>query len=226
MIKRILELKAWHIFIPFLLILVAVPLAPQIEETDTYITMHQDSYYNIVFTLIGTLCWGTIIVWMYVIGLTFIKRIPKDIPSNITLFKILFLLFVISFLWIYMSVSTMDITNMNSIGSYFITAFGFLFFLCFFIIAKQVAKAISIWEYNGNVRFWHYLLNIFFIIYFPLGIWFLQPKVNRMINGEIGTRRIKLSEDNGVVYNCSNCGAKVYFGQTKCQRCGELFENV
>jgi hypothetical protein len=222
---RILKLKSWQLIIPFSITVIVIVLSPHSDySSNNIIIIHHSLYYNIVVALLGSFYWGTLLAWLYTVGSSFIMRIPKDISSHITLFKFLSSLGAVSLLCLTLSMISID--AINGMLSYISAMFIFLFFFCFFIISKQVARAISIWEYNGNIRFWHYLLNFFFIIYFPLGVWFVQPKVKRMINGEIGTRHSKLIEENEVVYSCSACGAKVELGQTRCQQCGETFENT
>jgi TRAP-type C4-dicarboxylate transport system permease small subunit len=212
---RILKFKSWQIFIPCLIAFGAVALAAE---------LHSIGYY-ICCIIGGIIYWGSLFVWLYIAGIAFINKIPTNTKKNEKLFKQLFVLAFFAICLFVVSLVIME-SNRNEFLSILFISSGVSIFIIYLIITKMVARAITIWEYNGNVSFKYYSLNYFLVIYFyPIGVWFIQPNVNKMTNGELGSKKIHPSIEDRENYCCSACGAVVELGCTKCPKCGEVFED-
>ncbi|MEM6297715.1 MAG: hypothetical protein AAF740_03400 [Bacteroidota bacterium] len=52
---------------------------------------------------------------------------------------------------------------------------------CLIAIPYCAAKSIKVAEKQGKVSFWNPIGTLFLILIFPIGIWFLQPRINRLV---------------------------------------------
>jgi len=167
-------------------------------------------------------------LWYYALGIGFINNVQKLVRLNINTFKV----------WFLICCSSLIIIVILLIGSASTDQFVQIIILCvqtlclvylvsYIYLIWIIARAISIWEMNGDGEFTYYIGKFFLLWVFPLGLWAIQSKANKMINGEIGPFQIqdisKATSDKSEYY-CSACGADVVQGQKKCNNCGEIFE--
>lgn len=133
----------------------------------------------------------TFTLWIYAIGVYGQERIAALglKPMNIKLFKPNVIIVGVFFL-VGLAVSafqgdvdqtTTDTEGVEDIvyavGMLYI---GFAMVQTVFFACKTIAKV----EYRREVSFGDYINNVFMIFFFVFGIWFLQPKVNRLIAEE------------------------------------------
>jgi hypothetical protein len=51
---------------------------------------------------------------------------------------------------------------------------------CIFYIAFFASKSLAMAEKSGPVTFYDYAGPLFLIYFFPVGVWFVQPRINRL----------------------------------------------
>jgi hypothetical protein len=61
----------------------------------------------------------------------------------------------------------------------YIIPFLYLFAIGYVYLTYWVAKTIKLLELQREVRFSEFIREFFLIWFFPIGIWFIQPKINR-----------------------------------------------
>jgi hypothetical protein len=140
-------------------------------------------YYAVMMVLFAAL----IFCWLYSLGTNLCKRLPEAIKMNLTGFKLsLFIAVackVFSAAYMYFLFG-----GISAGGEWHAATFAvlvplqlmsmFCTFYCFYFIAK----ALKTIELQQAVTFNDCALEFFGIWIFPVGIWFVQPKINKIFN--------------------------------------------
>lgn len=119
--------------------------------------------------------------WLYSAGVGLNRIIPNEYKLKVTRFKIslsvpLLFIVVISY-WLYNRVNGNPIPlNFELIFSFHLLSM-FCLFYCFYFVARAIRTA----EMKKKVSFTDFVGLFFLIWFFPIGIWFVQPRINRVI---------------------------------------------
>lgn len=140
---------------------------------------------TIVFDIINFLFITSFLGWMYTLGINLHAKLPKEIKMNLLLFKILL---IIPF--VYMTIlnffvlgahGNMEVlqnaspaTQVLMILLHLISMFGMFYGLYF------NAKALKSVTNKREVVFREFSKSFYLMWFFPIGIWFIQPTVNRL----------------------------------------------
>jgi hypothetical protein len=173
-----LKWKAWQIF----LLIVVFPFATQSLIMKALINSQEletGLLFN-VMPLIMLIFIGIYLLWFWSLGTELNKIVPEDIRLKVSRFK-----FGIKFCAIYMVVFQMFfIATANGYGSStymswiiipHLVAMYFMFYSIYFISKNLVA-----FENNKNDKSKSSKVTFFLMWFFPLGIWFVQPRINKM----------------------------------------------
>jgi len=160
--NRILKAKHWQIFIFLIVGLIIGNI--HIENNPTL---------NVILLLTGMLIY---MVYPFSVGIELQAHLPKEIKLNSNLF-----LFN-SFIWFLFYAATMILTDgegymftgLKSLP-FFYAFYAFVHFLSFPV---KTLKSIEIYK---KAKFGDYLGDFLLIIFLPIGIWFLQPRINNAI---------------------------------------------
>jgi len=193
MIDRFLKAKHWQLF----LIIFGIPMISQFIAMGRMMSnmlSHQPPYSMIdfmaIFPLIMAIVIGVLFGWFWSIAIGLQKLIPHNVELKVKRFKIflfipltymclinVFILFTIS--------GIMDRASPNGIfiGSIlaFVIPLHLFSIFCMFHTLYFVAKTIKTAELQREVTFSDYAGEFFLIWFFPIGIWFVQPKINKLI---------------------------------------------
>jgi hypothetical protein len=185
MIEKILRAKHWQIFgivfiIPYSLQFTAMTIAKNDHER----MMDFSPFIMIIFFL-------GLFGWFFSIATGLKNRIPEGIKMKIKKFKIFL---IIPMLYIPFAFGLMDLlfenlanndgeANGAMIGGslaiifplHILSMFGFLYSFYF------VAKTYKTVELQKKVTFSDFAGEFFMLLFFPIGIWVIQPKINKMI---------------------------------------------
>ena len=166
--ENLLKAKSWIIFT---LMIVGFLLLRFSIENDIFTTL--------ILNIFGLLIY---MIYPLSVGLYLHDHLPKRIELNYTLF------IINSFVWfityaVIMIISDnkgMTFTGFSVIPMLYVI-YAFLDFLAFPV---RVLKSI---ELERRAKFGDYLGDFFLILFFPIGIWFLQPRIRKIVvpNGEI-----------------------------------------
>jgi len=159
----ILKLKHWQIFI---LLFVA-----SIMSNFTWV---DHDLFNMAFNLSGILLYLT---WYFIIGLELSEYLPKKIELPTTMFVINGFVLVLSIVVLIMFFD-------GSFSSNGIIGFLWVVYLMyatvqFFFYPSKILKSI---ELTKEARFGDYIGYVLLMIFWPIGIWWIQPKLNKLIS--------------------------------------------
>jgi hypothetical protein len=169
----ILKAKHWHLFLLF--------IGPQMVAN---FSDNPIQHYVVLFS--GVLNIIILSAWFWQIGVELLKNHDLDIVNFH--FKVSFIS-TVSFLILNLfgssitrviHVSEIDSAWMNENWGLFFTRIYFIF--CFIYCAGHCARVIKSIELKEVATLNYYFAMAIGILLFPLGVWFFQPKVNRIVS--------------------------------------------
>lgn len=178
-----LKLKHWQLFLIFFLSMFIL----QIGMIPTLILSKEYNFLGIIiglFTGLGVLLF---LGWFYFI----IKGLDKKIENqNLRIYKKYFLyllLFPVLYLTIVLSVLPQGFTistegsTVKTIWQIFIIPAHLFSMFCIFFMLYKAAKTIKTVELQKKVTFSDFAGEFFLLWFSPIGIWILQPKINKFV---------------------------------------------
>lgn len=186
MIEKFLKAKHWQIFmltfgLPFLIQIIMILMT--IIGNDPMIMMN-------IFPVIMILFLGGFLGWFWSIGVGLQIKVPNDVKMKVKKFKVFLIIPLIYMLFISISVGSMFNATFTGqepspgmIGSMvgIIVPLHLFSMFCIFYCLYFVAKTFKTVELQREVTFSDFAGEFFMIWFFPIGIWIVQPKVNKMI---------------------------------------------
>jgi hypothetical protein len=118
--------------------------------------------------------------WMYIVGINLHAKIPSSIFLNIRKFKTLLIFSFSYLLTLLIGLLFIELGNGTNSGLVDITAFilAIIPILCLLYCFYFIAKGLKIIENQEDVTFKDFFSNYLSMLYLPIGIWFIQPKIN------------------------------------------------
>lgn len=198
MIKKFLKAKHWQLFslmygIPFVIqiIIFAILVISVGIDQDTFNHFSFLQFFPLMMVIYSGLFFGWF--WSIVMGLQ--KKIPKNTKMKINRFKVLFFIPLSYILIISIYLGTIfsgislgeDKPQPLLISTIMILVFPLHLFsmFCMFYLLYFVSKTIKTVELQRDVTFRDYVGEFFLIWFFPIGIWFIQPKINKMTENDL-----------------------------------------
>lgn len=181
MIKKFLKAKHWQIFmvtfgLPFLIQLILMPMT--IMANDPMIMMK-------TFPIIMILFIGGFFGWFWSIAIGLQQVISEDYKLNVGKFKIFLLIPVVYMIFFLGFFTTSFSSGGPNPGIFAIIVPLHLFSMfCIFYSLYFVAKTFKTAELQRKVTFSDFAGEFFMIWFFPIGIWIIQPKINKMIESK------------------------------------------
>lgn len=178
--KSILKMPAWQIFIITLILpllfqfaLPAVFLFSSVEVTMIYMMS------IILFQVL------MILTWIISIGIGLLKKIPKIPSLNKTyfIFNSTYILgYIIFFILFaaYMVHSMFIGIDVDPSALLVILPFHLYGMICVIYITFFIGKSVVSVEKKKEAIYSEYLEIILMIIFFPVGVWLLQPRINKI----------------------------------------------
>ena len=135
--------------------------------------------------------YGVFFGWFWSVAIGLQSKIPEHVTMKVKKFKILFfipLLYLLGML-VYFFFAFSSFFQLNPIpnpqlilGVFAIILPLHLFSMfCIFYIMYFVSKTLKTVELQREVKFGDFVGEFFMVWFFPIGIWMIQPKVNKMI---------------------------------------------
>ncbi|MBO0331369.1 hypothetical protein [[Muricauda] lutisoli] len=201
MTKILLKAKHWQLF----LLMIGIPLLSQIymysriwmiESTSSTVESKegftqvlnekfiQFDWYPFIFLLFSLLFFGWL--WSLAIGLQ--KWGPADIHMKTSTFKVFFFIPLIYILLIISSMSGVFsgngfLLNPRTIIAVIVPLHLFSMF-CIFHSIYFAAKTLKIAELKRKIVFGDFIGEFFLLWFYFIGIWIIQPKVNKFVTDE------------------------------------------
>lgn len=178
--KKILLIRHWTLFCLFLipsLILVAV----MIFSDNFTMEVSDPSFFVYAFAMVATIL--VFLMWSYSLGENLIRRIQSNTSFESMIFKIACLVILIFGIFAFILILSFYKRPTWTINSFIKT---FLITLCitsiisYVLIAFFNAKAIKSVENNKTIRFKDFFWEFLMFLFLPIGIWILQPKINKI----------------------------------------------
>lgn len=183
--KIFLRLKHWQLF----LLLVGPAILFDIFLFGSIIFPLDRSFIVIVFPFVMIFSMGILFGWLYAMGTNLHKQLPGNVTMNIVSFTILFLvafifmtsIFVLIFISLNRALADKEPLNLSM--STALIFFLYLFFMyCMFYCLYFTAKALKAVELQRPVTFGDYAGEFFLIWFFIIGVWIIQPRLNRLFS--------------------------------------------
>jgi hypothetical protein len=159
--NKILTLRNWQVF---LILIAGLVLANVSIEDNPNLTL--------VFLLLGM---TTYFAWILLTGHGLYQLLPGKIKLNYNLF------IVNSGVWLVAYTVIMTISDgkgMTFTG--FATLPGFYFFYAFLHFMLFPVRTLKSIELDRRAGISECILDFFLVVFLPIGIWFLQPRINKV----------------------------------------------
>lgn len=191
---RFLKAKHWQLF----LLTFVIPFLLQILFIIQIFFITQQVYLNggapdsVALAMGGSLftipCFMVLfvsiyLVWIWSVSIDFQKKVPANLIMKVKKFKMLFFFPLVYAVVFIVSVTHFPISMRLQPNAIFFSVFFsvHLFAMyCMFYSLYFMAKTIKTVELQRKVSFGDFAGEFFMIWFFPIGLWILQPKINKM----------------------------------------------
>ena len=195
MIEKILKAKHWQIFllnfgVPMILhITMMITMFSKIgneEKPDASFIFN----YMLFFPIILIISIGTQFSWFWSVAIGLQNKVPEGITMKTKKFKIFFFIplsyIILISLFIGLGLSFADQIDETPNPTFFLSVFAIIIPLhlfsmfCIFYSLYFVAKTLKTIELQKEVNFSEFAGEFFLIWFYPIGIWIIQPKINKL----------------------------------------------
>lgn len=171
-------------------LLLGVPMAMQFIMISAIIAKNDPSIMISATPLMTLLFMGLFFGWFYTLGTQLYKKLPSSATMNLTKFKTFLLIPVayLLFITVFMAIqfSEISVQGEPGIGSFALIIPLHLFSMfCIFYCLYFIAKAFKAVEWQKPVTFSDCAGEFFLIWFFPIGIWIIQPRINKIFDDSI-----------------------------------------
>ena len=196
MINKFLKAKHWQLF----LLGFGIPMVFQFLFMFSVIAgmndqgeLDPDTFFSFMsfLPIIIVLSMGILFGWFWSIAIGLQGKVPENVRMNVGKFKVFFfipliyILLISVFMFSVFGNASGILGLFASTGSIFIIFFLHLFSMfCIFYVMYFAAKTFKTVELQREVSFLDFVGEFFLLWFFPIGIWFLQPKINEMMEEE------------------------------------------
>ena len=180
---KFLTLKHWQLFG----LLIGVPMVFQFITIGSVIASKNPTTMFYFFPIMMVLFIGLFFGWFYSLGTNLYKKLPETATMNLTKFKIflfipvVYMLFLSVFMFgMFSNIATGGQPN-PAIFALIVPLHLFSMF-CIFYCLYFNAKALKTVESQKPVTFSDFAGEFFLIWFFPIGIWIIQPRINKLFD--------------------------------------------
>jgi hypothetical protein len=179
----LLRLKHWQLFS----LLIGLPLVFQVSLFISILS-HTASTLTLIFgVLIVALVTFVYFGWFGALGNRLFPKLPEGHGLILNRFKIFLLIPIvyISAIILYMCITIgfIPVIDSNDTGAaflLFIIPIHLFSMFCIFYSLYFVSKSLKMVELQRPITFNDYAGEFFLIWFFPIGIWFIQPRINNI----------------------------------------------
>ncbi|PZP51186.1 MAG: hypothetical protein DI598_03780 [Pseudopedobacter saltans] len=193
--RKFLMLKHWQLFALFMglpIIFQFVTIGSVVFSGDPTTMFY---FFPIMMIIIIGLCFG----WFYALGTSLYKKLPAGAKMNLTCFKIFLLITVVYLIFFSVFVGTMCYNLLNNkepnliIFALIIPLHLFSMF-CVIYCTYFNARALKTVELQRAVTFNDFVGEFFLFWLFPVGIWFIQPRINKLFDVKLNNNDNQILE--------------------------------
>lgn len=205
--KIFLRAKHWQLFsvifvIPFIFyIYIMIEMFSQIEQI-AYSSATPDPFFIFDtmrnFYLVAIPFMVINFLWFWSLGVGLYNKLPSGVPMKIGFFKFVIIYTIVffsgmmyagyHFMGLFTSPDFPDVIGENIFGMLkimvIISPFYLFSIFCMFYSFVHIAKTIKAVELQRAVKFDDYIGEFFLMWFSFIGVWIIQPKVNKMVDEE------------------------------------------
>ena len=188
MINFFLKAKHWLIFT----LMVGIPILFQIIAIIYIISSETPTITFSTFPIFMLLYMGVFFGWFWSIGVGLHKFLPEKHDLNLKKFKIFFFFPLIYIIFLMFSMINFGVfsdspPSMGMMGVSFAIIIPLHLFsmFCMFYLLYFCSKIIKSIEMNREVNFSDYVGEFFLLWFYIIGIWILQPKINKIYSEKV-----------------------------------------
>jgi hypothetical protein len=182
-----LRVKHWQIFLLLFGIssLGNVAIIFSILRTSQSSRILWDSGYLIfaVLTLLFMFCF---LGWLWSMGSFLDSIVQPELRLELKIFRV-----AVIYPMCYLPVFIVLFQSLSVMPLLFVVIFPlhFLAMSCIFYLLYFVSKSLVMTETNKAATFYDYAGSFFLLWFFPIGVWFTQPRINRLYAGRTNSER-------------------------------------
>lgn len=179
--KQFLKFKHWQLFT----LLFAIPFVFQMIMMATVMKSNDPGIFISSFPFLLIYVLGLFFSWFYAMGVNLHQRLPKTVTMHLKKLKLflfaplVYMLFLFGFMFVASSDLNPESHPAPAFFAWFIPLHFFSVF-CIFYCLYFIAKALKAVELQRPVEFNEYAGEFIMIWFFPIGVWFIQPRINRL----------------------------------------------
>ena len=182
--RTFLTMKHWQLF----LLLIGVPLIGEIIMIAAAIENRGLLYFLVYLPILVVISLGLFFAWFYSLGTNLFKKLPASAGMSLTRFKLFFFvpLVYIGAIGVLMPllILTGSSDSIHPGPGVFLLIFPIHIFsmFCIFYCLYFISKALKAVEIQRPVVFSDYAGEFLLLWFFPIGIWIIQPRINRLFD--------------------------------------------
>jgi hypothetical protein len=196
MIEKFLKAKHWQLFIltfgiPIFFQIIMMVIMFSNLATNSNPDPEKMFKYLKFSPIILVLFMGIFFGWFWSVAIGLQKKVPEKVTMKVKKFKIFFFIpmFYMLCYMIFMSYTMNGLINSGSepnsglLGGIFAIIIPLHLFsmFCIFYTLYFVAKTFKTVELQREVKFSDFAGEFFLIWFYPIGVWIIQPKINKFI---------------------------------------------
>jgi hypothetical protein len=128
--------------------------------------------------------------WFWVMGINLYPKLPPTVNLNLSRFKLFMFIPAVYIVIISLVLGGISIGTQGDRTSGYaaiILPIHLFSMFCIFWCLAFVAKSLKAVELQRPVTFSDYAGEFFLIWFFPIGVWFIQPRINKMFDDNLQT---------------------------------------
>lgn len=175
--------KAWQIF----LLIVVLPFGFQVLFMGYLINAPEANAETVfkIMPIVMLAFMALYLLWFWSLGVGINIRVPREIRPKSSFFK-----FAVIYAAVYMvtfQLFFMSVASGNSDGGYMAVILPLHLFAmyCMFYGLYFIAKNLGTYEADSAVKFSSFAGSFFLLWFFPIGVWVIQPRINKLYEDTI-----------------------------------------
>ncbi len=194
---KLLTIKHWQLFG----LLMGLPMLFQFITIGSMFSSNDPTAMFSFFPIMMILFVGLFFGWFYALGTNLHKKLPETATMNLMKFKIFLFIPVVYMLLLSVFMFGM-FSNISTGGQLNPAIFALIVPLhlfsmfCIFYCLYFNAKALKTVEWQKPVTFSDFAGEFFLIWFFPIGVWIIQPRINKLFDSTIDNDNNQILDSN------------------------------
>ncbi len=134
---------------------------------------------GLLFWIVSGLIELWFLVWLWSLGSFFRSMVDSGLRSNVAFFR-----FALIYPPLYVFAFMVFFQNPSALWFAVVIPLHLLAMFCVLYSLYFVSKGLVLAERGKSASFYNYAGSFFLVWFFPIGVWIVQPKVNRLYAGK------------------------------------------